>query len=327
MRRPPRVGCRWRGECRPPEVWPMSGPGLGHQGPLAARGSICHQRRATTGPGLLCVHRVLNGKAHPAPEAELPDPDIQPDVEPIGPCSYRRQAPLYSGSSLPRRRPIKRHSDFSILNLPFHARHSPVHPNWWTGLCFEDNQSFIAAPRSLCPAPCWQSDVVTISREERLRSRSAKSGGHSNTPLWRGLSANTWARMLPLSLVEASITAPKEKHILFPVPPIAGRQVQGPFPGQAGHPVFPSLVQGKAGADTLGRQASPSRSAMPFSFWKRAEIVTVSSDGSGNGSYSSTVTGPGLPTGGCLHLFTSSRQQAHQQSSGQLHPHFQIAQR
>ena len=70
--------------------------------------------------------------------AELPDPDIQPDVEPIGPCpcSYRRQAPLYSGSSLPRRRPIKRHSDFSILNLPFHARHSPVHPNWWTGLCF-----------------------------------------------------------------------------------------------------------------------------------------------------------------------------------------------
>ena len=80
----------------------------------------------------------LNGKAHPAPEAELPDPDIQPDVEPIGPCpcSYRRQAPLYSGSSLPRRRPIKRHSDFSILNLPFHARHSPVHPNWWTGLCF-----------------------------------------------------------------------------------------------------------------------------------------------------------------------------------------------
>lgn len=190
----------------------MSGPGLGHQGPLTARGDICHQRRATTGPGLLCVHRVLNGKAHPAPEAELPDPDIQPDVEPIGPCpcSYRRQAPLYSGSSLPRRRPIKRHSDFSILNLPFHARHSPVHPNWWTGLCFEDNQSFIAAPRSLCPAPCWQSDVVTISREECLRSRSAKSGGHSNTPLWRGLSANTWARMLPLSLVEASITAPKE---------------------------------------------------------------------------------------------------------------------
>ena len=53
----------------------MSGPGLGHQGPLAARGSICHQRRATTGPGLLCVHRVLNGKAHPAPEAELPDPE------------------------------------------------------------------------------------------------------------------------------------------------------------------------------------------------------------------------------------------------------------
>ena len=43
-----------------------------------------------------------------------------------------------------------------------------------------DNQSFIAAPRSLCPAPCWQSDVVTISREERLRSRSAKSGGHLN---------------------------------------------------------------------------------------------------------------------------------------------------
>ena len=29
----------------------------------------------------------LNGKAHPAPEAELPAPDIQPDVEPIGPCS------------------------------------------------------------------------------------------------------------------------------------------------------------------------------------------------------------------------------------------------